>query len=1176
VSPSPGNWQDGDPAAGEEPATLPVALPATQPTTLPPTLINAFKGDRVLPILVFLGLIGFALYLLMEPKVFPSASIDLKLSQAQIGQMSGACAKRLGYDLGSGAKKAIQSTTFTYSDDSKTFLEYQLGVVRANELMKEKIPVWSWTTRYCKEFDMEQFRVWLSPQGKMTAFEHTFEDERPLPSISHEMAKKMSAEFVRNEAAVDVSRMKLLSDTSTKMAHRQDHNFCWEDQAEDFKGGHIEYFVAVSGNQVSAYSKVLHVPEKWSRDYSKLRTVNDLLEEIASFFYEPMQFLAYLAVPVALSRGMIRYRVAIFGGTLMAFISAVNSVNDFSSVVDAYGPNSSFRDYLTSYYLRELLSVLGTFISGATLFAGADFVYRLAYPKRVALESYLTSLKAFKSVEGLKAVVAGYSVGAIHLGWIIAYYLIGDKLGFWCPLGIDAYQTLGTYFPFFSAISLGVHASWQEETVARLVALSVVQKLTGKFWLANLFQAAAWGFMHSTYPQQPAYARGVELTICGLFYGWIMRRYGLIPCLIGHYLVDAFLDVKPLFSADSATTFYSAFVPIVPFALLFLVSCIQLRKTPLTAENTIAYDSLPLPVAPDKGQGSEDEPFHYHGLPKKTRLICATVAAALMLITVVSQVPSSGDDKHLKCSQAEAIEKAKAVLEANGIHPQDYLIATDLDNYVNLPDVGQQVQYIIEKVGKKRTHEIVAQYMPGYMWQIRFFRILDPNEYVVQIGGDGAQLNLVATKEEDAPGQRLSREAARDKALAYVHLLHPELKDVVVDDVSLHSRKNRDDWTVEFSVPSLRLGEAACRMSASLLGDLVCNYDQNWIVPDSWVQEKAQETGFDLAKSIVRNIVRTIVSIVLIILVFQVLKAGRLPWKVGIFLGALCGVLAFCEHLNHLPALYYSYDTDKDQRTFLSMYAIGLVSSMVTSFASYFVASTFMLALYRQVTSPAPVAAIIVTAFRPPNRAAKLVQEQLWIDGIIIGALMAGLYCVKDELDSWLSYWFSPDGLIAPLSNLCSFPDYWNPVASDVLELFTSFLTIIAGPLVIAALMQRYKLSVKRCFLLWFFYTAISASDEKYLVNYLISVGTTMLYSFAAWYVVSKLARFNPVVYAVEVVIKDAVPFLCLILIYAWPVFASDFVSLSFYLLFPLFILLYIHVRNRTEKSKQLPETPST
>jgi hypothetical protein len=39
-------------------------------------------------------------------------------------------------------------------------------------------------------------------------------------------------------------------------------------------------------------------------------------------------------------------------------------------------------------------------------------------------------------------------------------------------------------------------------------------------------QAMIWAFMHSSYAQQPAYARGVELTIVGLFYGYIMRRYG--------------------------------------------------------------------------------------------------------------------------------------------------------------------------------------------------------------------------------------------------------------------------------------------------------------------------------------------------------------------------------------------------------------------------------------------------------------------------------------------------------------------------------------------------------------------------------------------------------------------------------------------------------------------------
>ncbi|MBS2008888.1 MAG: CPBP family intramembrane metalloprotease [Cyanobacteria bacterium SZAS TMP-1] len=1150
MSSAPGNFQEGEPTEIAKP------LSVTQ----------IFKSDRAMPLLALLAVIGFVLYLVMEPKVFPSASIDLKLSRAQIVEMSRACADKFGYKRGEGPKAAIESTTFTYSDTPKTFLEHELGAVRANELMKEKIPIWSWTTRYCKEYQIEQMRVWLSPQGKMTAFERSFEDERAMPSISHEAAKKMAADFLAREAGVDVKDFKLVSDNSITMAKRDDHSFNWEDQREDFKGGYLQYFVYIAGDTVTTYSKTLHVPEKWTRQYSQLRTVNNLLEQIASVFYEPLQFLAYLAVPLALSRGLMRFRVAIFGGILMAVIAGVDSLNDFSSVVDSYNPTTSFRDYLTTYYVTQLFSALGTFISGACLFGGADVVYRMAYPKRVALENYL-SFKGFKTSEGLKAVVVGYCVCAIHLGWIIAYYLLGDKLGFWCPLGLDAYQTLGTAFPFFSAISLGVHASWQEETAARVVGLALMQKLTGRFWIANLFQAAAWGFMHSTYPQQPAYARGIELTIGGLFYGWILRRYGLIPCLIGHYMVDAFLDVKPLFNAQSPVLFGSAFIPIVPIALLFVAACVMVKGKVSADHTAITNGELPRPEPQESTVASEEEPFHYEGLSKKTRWICALIGTTLMGLVIWSHVPCPGDDKHLNCSQAQAIEKGKAVLDAHGIDAKAYRVSSKLGTSL----ASHQLQYVFEKAGRARTQELASFVEPGYLWQVRFFRILDPREFTVDILGDGHEYSTYVTEEEDAPGKRLSREEARAKAVEYVHRLRPNYKDIVVDKVSVESRKQRDDWTVNFSVPSLKVGDADFRMSVDVIGDWPCNFSQGWKIPDAWEQERNKETGEDLIKTLLADLFWVVASIAAMIMVYQVFRAGRLPWKVGIFVGLACGALILCEQLNHLPSLYVGYETDKDRNTFLFQHGLEVLSTTVTTVLTTMVVSAFVLALYRRLKPPASVPAILVTALRPPNRAAKLVQEKLWIDGIIVGLLWAAIVLTKGEISAWLHYWFSPELSTAQIFIIDSLPDFWEPVASDLLELFTSFLWLAAYLLMVASLLHKYAPSFKKYFIVMALYVLCTSADTKHLSDYLISVSTEITTNTALWFVIARLARFNPIVYITKIIIDDSLLFIYGIAVYSWPIFSANLISFSFYLLAPIFVLCYVHVRNRTEKEKAEP-----
>jgi hypothetical protein len=1259
------------------------------------------RTDRALPVLLLLALLGFGLYLTMEQRVFPSASIDLKLNKSQIAVLSRQYADRFGYghidgdedktsgsnedksgkekkndakksgqekskpetksnsqinngsqvnnksqiekdtsapvsttdgggatnnkpethlesgDIPTGvskpppstpapgwskledhgnlsdtakaeayanananaakvpapqgngkangkaaaAKEVIESTTFVSSDDSKTFLEYQLGAVRANQLMKDEIPVWNWTTRYCKEFDLEQCRVWLSPQGKLTAFQLTFEDERRLPSLSHNQAIKLASDFVLREGGVDVSKLKLVADKSTTMAHRDDHSFTWEDQSQDFKGAKIRYYLYVAGNRVTTYSKILHVPDKWLHQYANMRSYNDLLEQVASLFYLPLQYLAYLAVPLALSRRLMRFRVALFGGLLMALVAGIDSVNDYSSVVDAYNPTISFRDYISSYYMRRALGFVGTFISGACLFGGADVVYRLSYPKRVALENFL-NFKGFRTAEGIKALLVGHCVFAVHLGWVIAYYLLGDKIGFWCPLSIDAYQILGSSFPFFSAISLGVHAAFQEETVARVVALSLMQKLTGRFWIANLFQAASWGFMHSSYAQQPSYARGIELTIGGLFYGWILRRYGVLPCIIGHYLVDAFLDVKPLFSAQSMPLYMSAFLPLLPFVSILLVTLIALRSgKPAIDESAVSNESLPV-AEPHPKIVAPEAPLVYLPLAKKSRLLLVAVATAGLCFAIWSHTPSPGDGARLTCTVDQAESKARAVMVANGLDPKQYVAVPRLTARL----ASDQLQYIFEKVGRARTMQLAALTEPGYIWQIRFFKVRDPREYTVELRGDGREYSFGINELDETPGKKLTSDEAKNKAVDYMHRVHPEYKDLVADKVSLDARPERNDWTVDFSVPSLKVGDADYRASIVLIGDKVGGFDTHWVIPDKWVQERAKRTTKDVVLGIARNAMTLALAVFILIWIGRVLRQGHLHWKTAIGISLICGVIIFVEQLNHWPVFFRDYATDKDMQTYLVQQVLELLQSSSVTALTSFLYVAFAIAAYQILKPGTSIANLFKTVIRPSDWPSKLVQEDLWLDGIIVALTWEGLLQSKESILDWLYYWFSPELGTAHLWTICSLPDFIAPVASDLIELFSSFVNSASFYLVAGGILYHYAPRFRKFLLLVIVYQLIQASGARHLSDYFIGAGGDIVDKIITWFVIVRLARFNPVVYITKIVLDDSLPFLDAIHTYAWPCFAPMFISFAFYLVIPFLILLYVHTRNRPKR----------
>src|SRR4029077_9796491 len=184
-----------------------------------------------------------------------------------------------------------------------------------------------------------------------------------------------------------------------------------------------------------------------------------------------------------------------------------------------------------------LLSVL-TALTVTLVLPAAEPLYRASQPQRLQLSKGFTS-RGLRSKEFFSASVVGLSLAAAHIGYVVAFYIVASHFGAWAPQEINYQDSVNTLFPWLSGAAIGLLASTNEEFTFRLFAIPFFKRITGSRWIAVILPAFLWSFLHSNYPQEPAYIRGIEIGLVGIVAGIVMLRWGILATLIWHYTVDA-------------------------------------------------------------------------------------------------------------------------------------------------------------------------------------------------------------------------------------------------------------------------------------------------------------------------------------------------------------------------------------------------------------------------------------------------------------------------------------------------------------------------------------------------------------------------------------------------------------------------------------------------------------
>jgi len=879
---------------------------------------------RALLLWVLAGILGLLFAQKYFFRAFPEASVNFQVTREEAVSRAQKFVTGLGENV-SGYRSAV---AFDVDEEAKTYLERELGLQQANQVMSSDVHIWNWEVRFFKPQQEEEFQVRVSPAGQIVGYDHKIEESRAGPSLERAAAESAAQNYVRTKLGMDLKGWDVLPEeaNSNKRPNRLDWSFTWEKHGFRGKDAPYRLQVTLQGDQVGGSEEFLKVPEAWQRGFSRMRSGNNTL---ALVFTVPYIVLLAVAVWLAIrftKQGLTSWRGAILLGSTVAGLLFLQNLNDWPHWASSYDTNQPYANFIAIKLTMALLFAMATALTVTLVLPSAEPLYRASQPERMRLSRAFT-LGGLRSKEFFSAAVVGVSMAAAHIGYVVAFYVLASKYGAWAPQELNFDDSVNTAFPWISGAAIGLLASTNEEFTFRLFAIPFFKRITGSRWIAVIVPAFLWSFLHSNYPQEPAYIRGVEIGLVGIVAGMVMLRWGIVATLIWHYTVDASLVGLLLLRSNSLYFKVSgAVVAAAALAPLAFACLSYLTRGAFEADEDLLNRAAPVPEV-DFGEepaarSLETGATRYEALaPAMIAFLAVSVVVGGALLWRLKPA-AIGDYLQLSVDARSASARAGEVLRQRHVDPNSYKHATVLANIAD-PITNE---YLRQRVGIPGINEIYAQQVPAALWRVRYFRDGQPEEFAVILRPDSSLHSVHHTLAEETPGASLSKEEARaraEKFLTAEKRIDPKAWTLV--EANSEKKPHRTDHALIWqqnapldarSASSAKVTDHAyARIEIQVLGDEVTNYRTYVKIPDEWVRKQKELTA---SRTIVNygipGLLFVGLGITALIVFLKNLKseaARMIPWKrIGWWsMWGLCGYLLIFAFGNRTSELLDAYDT---------------------------------------------------------------------------------------------------------------------------------------------------------------------------------------------------------------------------------------------------------------------------
>ncbi len=893
---------------------------------------------RALFLWVVAGILGALFAYKYFFQAFPEASVNFQVSREE----ALARAQKFVTGLGENAGGYESTIVFDVDDNAKVYLERQLGLQQANKLMSSELNIWFWDVRFFKPQQEEEFRVRVSPAGQIAGYDHKIEESRAGASLERATAQSAAQNYLSAKLGHNSSGWDLLPEeaNSNKRPNRLDWTFTWEKRGFRAKDAPYRLQVTLQGDKVGGSEEFLQVPEAWQRSYQQLRSSNVFYNQIAIIPYILLLGSA-LWVGITLTKhGQTSWGGAIKLGAVVAALFFLMELNQWQFARAGYDTHDSYSSFVLLRLGIALASAFGTALMVTLVLPGGEPLYRSYQPDRLQLSKAFT-LRGLRSKEFFSSAVVGLALAAAHIGFIVAFYMVGSNHGVWAPQDLNYSDAVNTSFPWIAGVAIGLMASTSEEFLFRLFAIPFVERVTKSRVLAVILPAFSWSFLHSAYPQEPGYIRGIEVGIIGIVAGIVMLHWGIVATLIWHYTVDASLVGLLLIRSNSLYFKISgAVVGAAALAPLAFSGISYWTRGGFESGEDLLNRAKSAPAIDLRsGPAAATSELRSRGYDALSPGMTAFLAVCLLAGGVLGwrQKPQTiGEYLKLSVNAHTAQAHADQIMRQRGLAPNSYYHASV---FVDIADPVVN-EYLRQRIGIAGINAIYSERVPAALWRVRYFRDSQAEEFGVILRPDGSLHSVRHTLAEETPGASLAKEEAVGRAQKFLRDEKKlDVKDWTLVESNSDKRPHRIDhsltWQQNAPLEAAQSSSAStedrahARIDVQLLGDEVTNYRTYIKISDDWRRKQEElslfRTVFSYAIPILFFAGLGLTALIVFLKNLKSEAARSVAWRRIAFwsIWGLCGYLVVFLLGNRIPSFLSAYNTAIPLKMMFGGIAIG-------------------------------------------------------------------------------------------------------------------------------------------------------------------------------------------------------------------------------------------------------------